>query len=58
MKRWTYYCVETFNVNTKERAFTYYEDGHNAQEVVDRVRSYIPDEEKILNVYKQVNSWK
>ena len=58
MKKWNYYCVETFNVNTKKRAFTYYEDGYSAQEVVDRVRNYIPDEEKILNVYKQVNSWK
>ncbi len=56
-RKYNYYVVTTWNKKTESR-FEYYEDGYSAQEVVDRVRCYIADEEKIIDVYKQVKNWK
>ena len=57
MDKYNYYVVSTINEKTVERHI-YYEDGHSAQEVVDRVRGYISEDETITNVYKEIKSWK
>lgn len=38
--------------------FHYYEEGRTAQEAVSNVRNYIPDDTRIVFVFKQVENWK
>ena len=56
-RKYDYYIVETFNNKTNSR-FIYHEDGYNVQEVVNRAKCYIADEEEIIGVYKQIRGWK
>lgn len=57
MKHISMFIVITEREGTGNR-FNYFEEGCTAQEVVDKVKTYIDDYEKIVFVFKQVENWK
>ena len=57
VKRLSVFVVLVESKKTGNR-FPYYEEAFTAQEAVNHARTYIPDDDEIVFVFKQVENWR